>query len=492
MKKLISIFLAFIIVFSLVACNVNSEDDSGDGVLVPNATDSGDSLDKDYDDAPNDDPEEVLYPAKLNGVSIADYVIVYDAEGLDYNKRAAEYIKGEIAERCGAVLNMVDDSVDAVAHEIVVGETSREISAELDAECEGLEFSMLAKDGNIALEGDYFIIAAAAYYFMDTYGFTSAKEVSIPDGETVLEPIVKEAKNYIILIGDGMGVNHTLLFDQLADTTDYSDNEAFFYGYLLPSKGFSRTDSLSGVTDSAAGGTAISCGTKTYNKHIGIDKDQNELQSLTELAASKGLATAVMSTESKTGATPSTFSAHTMSRDDTAGIVQDQVELYQSFGTIIDCGYDHYNANNINRIVEKHIADTLSKVASDEDGFFLMYEEAHIDKHSHKNDMAKTFEAVLRFNQAIARFMEFAFYHPETFILITADHETGGLLPDESGAFAYNTEEHTSADVPIFAYGDGSELFDGKTVENIQIGQTVASFMGVCDFGDQSEFTYLK
>ena len=108
------------------------------------------------------EPEVVLDPAFVNGVSIAEYTIVYDADGLDYNKRAAEYIKNEILARCGADLQMVDDSASPSAHEIVVGETSREISSLLNEECEGLELSMLAQNGNIAIEGYYFIIAAAA------------------------------------------------------------------------------------------------------------------------------------------------------------------------------------------------------------------------------------------------------------------------------------------------------------------------------------------
>ena len=121
-----------------------------------------------------------------------------------------------------------------------------------------------------------------------------------------------------------------------------------------------------------------------------------------------------------------------------------------------------------------------------------MYEEAHTDKHSHNNDIEKVFLAMLRFNQAIGRFMEFAFYNPDTFVLITADHETGGIVIDEDGNISFTSDDHTSADVPIFAYGYGAELFDGKTIENIQIGQTIASFFGVYDFGDQSEFSYLK
>ena len=485
MKKIISILIILAITFSVVACSSSSVQDD-------NTTTAPEVSSSEEQTTQSAEPEVILEPASVNGVSISEYVIVYDTEGLDYNKRAAEYIQSEIKARCGAQLSIVDDSTSPAPHEILVGETSREMSATLDAECEGLEFSILAQNGNIAIEGDYFIIAAAAYYLIDTYRFGSGESVNVPDGQSVHTPIVKEAKNYILLIGDGMGVNHTLLFDHLEDTTDYSDGEDLFYGYLLPYKGFSRTDSLSGTTDSAAGGTAISCGMKTYNAHIGIDKDQKDIQSLTELAISLGMSGAVMSTENKTGATPASFSAHAMDRDDTLEIVEDQTKFYLEQGAIIDCGYDYYNSNGVNGTIERHINDTLSKVSANENGFFLMYEEAFIDKHSHNNDIEKIFAAVLRFNQAIGRFMEFAFYNPDTFVLITADHETGGIIPDENGNFIFTSDDHTSADVRIFTYGYGAQLFDGKTVENIQIGQTIASFFGVYDFGDQSEFGYLK
>lgn len=491
MKKLISVLLLLSIVFSLAACSATDKQNNSDNELTQ-SSETEEQSGNNENETDSQEPEIILYPASVNGVSISEYTIVYDAEGLDYNKRAAEYIQSEIKARCGAELNIVDDSTAPAAHEIIVGETSRELSTSLDAECNGLEFSMLASDGNIAIEGAYFIIAAAAYYLIDTYGFNSSEQVTVSDGSSVHTPIVKEANNFILLIGDGMGVNHTLLFDKLEDTTDYSDSENLFYGYLLPYMGYSRTDSLSGTTDSAAGGTAISCGTKTYNEHIGIDKNQNDLQSLTELALSLGKSAAVMSTENKTGATPASFSAHALDREDSLEIVEDQTKLYLEMGAIIDCGYDYYNSNGVNGTIERHINDTLNKVSQNENGFFLMYEEAFIDKHSHNNDIEKIFKAVLRFNQAIGRFMEFAFYNPDTFVLITADHETGGIITDENGDFIFTSDDHTSADVRIFAYGDGAQLFDGKTVENIQIGQTIASFLGVYDFGDQSEFGYLR
>jgi alkaline phosphatase len=87
--------------------------------------------------------------------------------------------------------------------------------------------------------------------------------------------------------------------------------------------------------------------------------------------------------------------------------------------------------------------------------------------------------------------MEFAFYNPDTMVIITADHETGMLLPDENGALQFNYDDHSAADVLVFAYGIGTEVFDGVTVENIQIAHTIAGFMGDNNFGDQSVYKSL-
>ena len=429
-------------------------------------------------------------PPVVAGVKLSEYVIVYDEEGLDYNRRAAEYIKSRAYEELGVKLDVVDDSAPVSDHEIVVGETSRAISAELDVDTKGVEFAILASGGSVALEGDYFVIAAAAYFFMETYAPEAGYEATLPEGIKVHQPIVKEAKNFIMLIGDGMGVYQTRLFEYIQGECDFDDGEDIFYGYMLPYLGYSRTESLSGITDSAAGGTALSCGYKTLNEYIGRDENKNDIKSLTELASEMGMAGAVMSTETKTGATPSSFSAHADSRNSTADILTSQAESIKNYGTIIDCGYDYYNAKYI-EVIEEHIEETLGAVSANEKGFFLMYEEAHIDKHCHKNDISNTYLALLRFNQAIGRFMEFAFYNPDTFVLITADHETGMLLPGEDGALHYNDTDHSAADVPVFVWGKGAELFHEKTFENVQIAHTIAALMGEDNFGDQSKFKSL-
>ena len=424
----------------------------------------------------------------LNGANITEYTIIYDADGLDYNKRAAEYIRDTLKSRFDVKIPVFDDLAAKGEHEIVIGETSRPISKELNEETNGFEFAMMTKGGSVALEADYFVIAAAAYFFLDTYLIDADHNFITEAGVSIHQPIEKEAKNFIFLIGDGMGVNQTKLYSYLEDTSDYSDGESGFYGYMFPYQGFSRTRSLSGITDSAAGGTALSTGYKTYNSYVGLDKNKASLKSLTELAAEMGKATAVMSTENKTGATPASFSAHASDRNDSTVILETQAELVAKHGTIIDCGYDYYNERYM-KSIEKHITDTLTKLSADEDGFFLMYEEAHIDKHCHVNDINDTYLALIRFNQAIARFMEYAFYHPDTVVVITADHETGGLhIVGEE--LVYSSDYHTADDVPVFAWGMGVESLGNTTVENIDIAKLFASLMGEESFGDQSNEWY--
>ena len=434
--------------------------------------------------------EKYMEAPTINGVSLKSFTIVYDAQGLDYNKRAAEYIQSTAKARYGIDLAIVDDDTTETANEIVVGETSRSISASLNAKTEGLEFAILANSGSVALEGDYFVIAAAAYFFMETYASADAQVSTVPETASVHKPIIKDAKNYILLIGDGMGVYQTQIFDYTDLVSDLGDGEDLFYGYMFPYMGSSRTKSLSGITDSAAGGTALACGVKTYNEYIGRDGNLQDVKSLTELAHELGMSAGVMSTEVETGATPSSFSAHANDRDSSSDIFDSIMESVEKYGTVVECGYDYYTASRIS-VIEGRIEKVLGQVSANENGFFLMYEEAYIDKHCHNNDINKAFSALVRFNQAIARFMEFAFYNPETMVIITADHETGRLLPNENGELQYNYDDHSEADVLIFAYGKGAEIFDGVNIENIQIAHTIAAFMGDENFGDQSEYQSL-
>ena len=424
----------------------------------------------------------------LNGISLSEYSIVYAQGDADYTFRAANYIQSEIYDRTGLQLPVEPDYKRSISeYEIVVGDSTRQISKNLNANTENLQFAITADETDIAMEGDYFVIAAAAYFFVETYIPDEFFESTVPQEITIHEPIVKEAKNYIILIGDGMGFNQTALFekypDQTSKTLKYSDHENLFYGYYLPYQGESKTNSLSGVTDSAAGGTALATGYKTKNRYVGKDENGANIQSLTELASSLKMATAVMSTDLFTGATPSSFSAHALDRDDSDTILAYQEKLTKEKGTLISCAHNDYDTSGIEEL-EIELTQILASLEKNENGFFMMYEEGHIDKHSHNNEIEKTFQALVRFNQIIGRVMEHAFYNPDTFVLITADHETGGLQKDGQGDFYYTSENHTGVNVPVFTYGWNAEVFDDRAVENTQIPKTIAHMMGVSDFGD--------
>ena len=428
--------------------------------------------------------EKVEGPA-INGTPLASYAIVYSEDDTDYALRAAEYLQAQILARTGVELPLQEDSAVTATHEIVVGNTERQISALLEADTSRDQFALMSAENQVALEGDYFLIAAAAYYFVQTYITAGDFVAQIPDTPTICQPITEAPNKYILLIGDGMGPNHVDLFSapplRLSKGDGFSDVEDIFYGYLLPNHGFSKTDSLTGVTDSAAGGTALACGYKTYNKYIGQNSNHEPVKSLTELANELGMATAVMSTEARTGATPSSFSAHSDERTAQSAILASQ-KILEEAGTLIRCDFNFYD-DRVHTQVEAAVQETLAQLEQDPEGFFLMYEEAHIDKHSHSNDLTGTFMALVRFDQVIGTIMEYAFYHPDTFVLITADHETGKLKPAGS-VMAFHSESHSGADVPIFAFGQGSEVFDGATIENIQIPKTIAKIWGVTDFGD--------
>ena len=459
-----------------------------------------------------------LETATLNGVDLGQYKIVYSDDEPDYNYTAAKYIKEQILMRTGRSVEIVTDSAAETNYEILVGETNRSLSASTSAPGNHeMKFTINASGTKIALEADYFIIAGAAYYFVDTYIGTENFENTVSAGSRELTPITKKAKNYIFLIGDGMGVMQTRLWEKHGPspkaeddaTYGYSDGENIFYGEYLPYKGFSKTANVEGtITDSAAGGTALSTGYKTINGYVGRDQYENDIKNLSEIAWDMGKAVGIMSTEGSDGATPASFSAHTSGRYDNE-VVSDQdvleaqgyvfVERYRSTADAYNAVFKTYTAEEFGRWDAK-VKAGMSKLVNDPDGFFVMYEEAYIDKlchalHEEGNPNATTtediFRAMYRFNQHIAYFMEFAMYNPDTFILITADHETGGLNenwePTQFNVAPETGNDHSLQDVPVYVYGQGGEVFHGVTAENTSIGRTFAHIMtngNANDFGD--------
>lgn len=452
---------------------------------------------------------EQLDNVTINGAHISQYKIVYSEDEPDYNLTAAQYIQSAIYKKTGYTLAILEDDARENDCEILVGHTSRSFSSTLKAPGNNaMKFNINASGTKIAMEADYFIIAGAAYYFAQEYIPTaSGVNITVPETLQTIEPIKEAPNNYIMLIGDGMGVNQTKLFDvydvtdsQFTSVMDISDNEDIFYGYYFPHEGRSRTwNYLGQITDSGAGGTALSTGYKTINGFVGLDRYEREVKNLSELAMECGMSVAVMSTEAADGATPSDFSVHL---NDRYGDVESLLGDFKGLMVNPSTDYSEYTEAEWN-VWEPKVKSALNQVAADPDGFFIMYEEAFIDTNCHYGEPEEAFKTMYRFNQAIGIFMEYAMYNPDTFVLITADHETGGIVidgqtvrfteknpPDEAaGSYKYN---HSLLDVPVFAYGFGAEVFEtdvekGEFYQNASIGRTYAHFMTnghADDFGD--------
>lgn len=479
-KRLLALFIALFMLFAAgCASSLPAETDPGPSQTLEVKTEEKTAEEERILPDPEGAVAEIpVEGAGLNGWALTDFTIVYSETQPDYTVRAAEWLRDTIQAKTGVELKITttEKQKEPLAHEIVVGETDREISKALDAKSEGLECSYLARRGHVAMEGNAFAVAAAAYRFAEDY--LSGKNV--PAEITVAQPITAAPKNFILLIGDGMGQNQTKLFEAYKDKriVDYTDGEESFYGLLFPNKGLAVTNNVKGTTtDSAASATALATGYKTANARIGRSADDADLLSITELAASRGMATAVMSTEVSTGATPSAFSAHASDRDETEAILASQKSVAAKCGTVISCDYNVYTAKELVAL-EDAVRQNLQTLFADPEGSFMMFEEAYIDKHCHNNELNEAFKALARFDQVIGLVMEEAFYHPETVVVITADHETGGLVYRGQGKFNFSDDSHTSAKVPVFAYGQGTEVFNGKTVENVQIPKTLAKMFG--------------
>jgi alkaline phosphatase len=313
----------------------------------------------------------------------------------------------------------------------------------------------------------------------------------------------KNPKNIILLIGDGMGTAH--IFAGL------TANGGNLYMNNFRSIGFSKTQSSDEyITDSAAGGTALSTGKRTYNGAIGVDDDQNPLPTILAEAEEKQLSTGLVSTSAITHATPASFIAHQGSRGSYEAIAADFLKT--DVDVFIGGGYKHFavrqdgqdlireleakgyvvlqDMNEIVKVTSGKLAgltapehnDRLAKrgdmlpkatqtainiLKNNKQGFFLMVEGSMIDWGSHANDTQFTVEEVLDFDQAIGVALKFAAQNKETLVIVTADHETGGLniidgdfqTGKVTGKFV--STDHTGVMVPLFAYGPGAEHFTG-------------------------------
>lgn len=299
-------------------------------------------------------------------------------------------------------------------------------------------------------------------------------------------------QNLVILIGDGMGENH-IENAKIKYGIDSLDFEADF-----KSKVDTNSKTLTSPTDSAAAATALATGTSVKNKVVSKDGSKN-LETILEYASKQGMKTGVVTTDNLSGATPACFSSHAKNRGDSLDILLGQLESnvdlfigqtneqYQSHASdfrskgynvvenftdlketskdekvvaLLDNIKSIYNEDLENQTDFSEIVNFATSHLENENGFVLMVECAHIDKFSHsKNLLPALAEVHTLFDVANNLYAFDKAHNGNTAIIITADHETGGLVKanskanlDASGNALYKRSGHTDSNVNLYVH----------------------------------------
>lgn len=312
---------------------------------------------------------------------------------------------------------------------------------------------------------------------------------------TLEDDVPARPRNVILMIGDGMGPQQLGLLEAYA----YSVPSSPFAGRgtsfaRLAERGtiglslHSPADGL--VTDSACSATQLALGEPSRNGLIGVDADGHVQPNLRERAAERGLATGIVSDTRITHATPASFLAHAASRRDENGIaaqiVASDVDVALSGGKRFFVAEGGRREDGRDLIAEATAAGfdvvddaeglaaagprvlglfgdgavpdalsaqekpdmpslaamteaALTRLDADPDGFFLMVEGGQIDWAAHSNDAGWMLAELVRFEAAVAVVVAYAESHPDTLLVVTADHETGGFGLSPSAEMAVET-----------------------------------------------------
>jgi len=321
-------------------------------------------------------------------------------------------------------------------------------------------------------------------------------------------------KNVIFLIGDGMSEN-TL-------STALAEDTAPLAIHSLPVRGESKTNAWPGfvVTDSAAGGTALACGIRNIVAEIGVYPLAPfgvvvRPANLSEMALKSGRSAGVVTTDLTSGATPATFSAHASTRIQEGTISKSQlnsglnliwggasksitkenanakgfayVDNKADWEALAACcrsfaQFDNGFLANTTNTTEVPTLDEMTTKAidllgSNEKGFFLMVEAAHIDKFAHDNNKEMVVHHVREFDKAVKIAIDYAADNADTLVIVTADHETGGIKLKD-GDYVFTSGGHTKANVPVYVNRDDAGFTDGGVWKNRQIGAQMGRVMG--------------
>ncbi|MDZ4698194.1 MAG: alkaline phosphatase [Rhodothermales bacterium] len=330
-------------------------------------------------------------------------------------------------------------------------------------------------------------------------------------------PSPAKPTNVILMIGDGMGLAQisTLYFNDTVATSYFEQFGAFGYIKTKP------TDAE--ITDSAAGATSFASGVKTYNAAIGMDADTARVETIVERLSRTGQLTGLVATSSIVHATPASFFAHVAHRnmyediatqlpgsgvDFFAGggvkFFADRKDGQDVYNQLIDAGFAMDSTalagtpappqkygfllapDGMPRVLEGRgpfLTDAtrmaLAYLDQGDRGFFLMVEGSQIDWGGHENNTEYLMTEMADFNDAIGAAIEFAARDGNTLVVVTADHETGGLALSTGAGYGemiptFSTGGHTGSLIPVFAFGPGAEAFTG-IYENTEIFHKIVS-----------------
>lgn len=334
----------------------------------------------------------------------------------------------------------------------------------------------------------------------------------------VTSPSGKVVKNVILMIGDGMGLTQV--------STAWVANHGSLNIDNFPVIGLKRTYAANKlITDSGAAGTALATGKKTNYHSVGVDTEGNSIPSLTDLAAQKGLSTAVVVTCNLSDATPSAFCASNKDRDNEEEIAADYLNCNVDFifGGGRNQFYKRKDGRNLfkemeakgyqvcftreetakiesgkvfsvqddgqlplyperGEVFQEASIQALELLSKNENGFFAMLEGSRIDDCGHWHDIPALINEITDFDQTIGKVLQWAEKNGETLVIVLADHETGGLtLLDgdiQKGEVKghYSTGGHSGIHVPVYAWGPGAEEFAG-IYENTDIFHKIAGLL---------------
>ncbi len=338
-------------------------------------------------------------------------------------------------------------------------------------------------------------------------------------------------RNVILVIGDGMGVGqvssasallHGPMGGLVLESAPVTGLMSTYAGNLL-------------VTDSAASATALATGFKAPKKAISILADGSVPVTIFEAARAQGLSTGLVTTSGLVDATPAGFTAHETKREHYAEILQDM--LGSGAELLIGGDWGNYKKalknsefqEMLSRIDglgetagytvvrdEGELAATdgpvlalfpprgpggdahgpplnglvtfaVDRLADNETGFVLLVESEITDGAGHDNDIASLIEAVRELDRAVADLLAWAEPRGDTLVVVTADHDTGGLgvvggeYSDGVAEVRWATDSHTGQWVPLFAFGPGAEHFSG-VIDNTDMSILFANLLGIEDF----------